>query len=363
MAKQTFAGIEEKLKPMDLAPLRGHPLVSVLVANYNYGQYVGAAIESMLRQTYRNFEVIVCDDGSTDDSREVISRYQVRDPRVQLLAKENGGVSSALNAAYAASRGEIICLLDADDLFNAQKLEKVVAAFQTFTRSGVCLNRIVKVDKNDRTFGYPGPVVFAEGWLAAEALRGGGRVRTLPPASAISFRRPVAELLFPVPVHLRRVVDGYLCYTAHFFTEICAVPSVLTRYRFHGENISGMGEFTEVSIRRYVEDLKVVILLMKEFLARHYGNEVAGELSLENNAQYWSFLLALNILAEERPQSVFGEPVEKVVEHIHPIQQRLLGRFLLALPPRVSRSALQWWTGQSPSQAMIVRTARSLLRI
>ena len=109
--------VAEKLKPMELPPLGESPLVSVLMGNYNYGRYIGEALDSVLRQTYSNFEVIVCDDGSTDDSREVVARYCDRDTRIRMVVKENGGLASALNAAYAASRGEIICLLDADDVF------------------------------------------------------------------------------------------------------------------------------------------------------------------------------------------------------------------------------------------------------
>ena len=99
MTKQEgIENIAQKLRPIELAPLPDNPLVSVLVANYNYGQYVGEAIESVFQQTYPHFEIIVCDDGSTDDSRDVISRYQEKDPRVRLLAKANGGV--ACKCAY-----------------------------------------------------------------------------------------------------------------------------------------------------------------------------------------------------------------------------------------------------------------------
>ncbi len=363
MTDQNLEKLAQKLKPIELPPLPTRPLVSVLMANYNYGRYIGEAIESVLAQTYQQFELIVCDDGSTDNSREVIEQFVSRDSRVRLVSKENGGVASALNAAYAASTGEIICLLDSDDLFHPEKLKKVVEAFKKFARSAVCLNRIVKIDKEGRTFGYPGPVVFPEGWVAAKALHGGGRIRTMPPASAISFRRPVTDLLLPVPSQLRRVVDGYLAYTTQFFTEVCAVHSALTKYRCHGESLSGTGEFTAVSLSRYIEDLKSIIILMREFLANHYGSRIAEEVRLEDNSQYWSFLLALHVLTGDGSKEVCGKPLESIVQNIRPFRQRLLTRLLLALPPRLSLAALQAWTGQSAGTAMVVRTARSFLRI
>lgn len=107
----------EKLKPIPLEPLPDSPLVSILMPNYNYGRYIGEAIESVLRQTYPHWELIICDDGSTDNSCEVVKRYQDKDSRIKLIQKENGGMASALNAAYRECKGDIICLLDSDDVF------------------------------------------------------------------------------------------------------------------------------------------------------------------------------------------------------------------------------------------------------
>jgi glycosyltransferase involved in cell wall biosynthesis len=363
MTDQNFKEIVQKLKPIELAPLPARPLVSVLMANYNYGRYIGEAIESVLAQTYQHFELIVCDDGSTDNSREVIEPFVSRDSRVRLVSKENGGVASALNAACAVSRGEIICLLDADDLFLPEKLEKVVEGFRKFPRSGFCIHRINKMDKGGRVFSYPRPMFFAEGWMGAEALRRGGLVRSFPPASGISFRRTVTDLFFPIPPHLRRMVDGYLCCIAQFFTEVCVVRSVLTRMRIHGENITSSAGFTADVANRFCKDLSLLISLMKEVLAVHYGNDVAEKLRLEDNSLYCSFLVALHVLNGKRSNEVCGKPLESIVQNIRPYRQRLLIWLLLALPPRLSLAALQAWTGQSADTAMVVRTARSLLRI
>src|SRR5215217_1250210 len=88
------------------------PFVSVVVNNYNYGRFLGEAIDSALAQTYPRTEVVVVDDGSTDDSCSVIAGY---DGRVVPVLKENGGQASAFNAGFAASRGDIVIFLDADD--------------------------------------------------------------------------------------------------------------------------------------------------------------------------------------------------------------------------------------------------------
>jgi glycosyltransferase involved in cell wall biosynthesis len=104
------------------------PLVSILINNYNYGKFLAEAIDSALAQTYPYCETIVVDDGSIDNSREIISSYG---ESIIPILKENGGQASAFNTGFAASQGEIICLLDADDLFLPDKVESIVAALQT----------------------------------------------------------------------------------------------------------------------------------------------------------------------------------------------------------------------------------------
>ncbi len=99
------------------------PRVSVLIPCYNAGRYLGAAIESVLAQTFTDFEIIVIDDGSEDDSAAVAARY----PQVRYFYHEHSGISVTRNFAISKARGEIVAFLDADDLWQPQKLEKQVA--------------------------------------------------------------------------------------------------------------------------------------------------------------------------------------------------------------------------------------------
>ena len=89
--------------------------ISVLINNYNYGRFVARSIRSALNQSPPPYEVIVVDDGSSDESLEVIGQLARDNPSVRLVAKSNGGQLSAFNAGMAVSTGEIICFLDADD--------------------------------------------------------------------------------------------------------------------------------------------------------------------------------------------------------------------------------------------------------
>jgi len=96
------------------------PLVSVIIPNYNYAEFVDKAIESVLSQTYKNIEIIVVDDGSTDNSLDILSSYS---SEITLISQCNLGVSSARNAGLAKASGEYVCFLDSDDIWFSNKIE------------------------------------------------------------------------------------------------------------------------------------------------------------------------------------------------------------------------------------------------
>ena len=107
-----------------------YKLVSVVITNYNYAQYVGEAIESILGQTYKNIELVVIDDGSTDNSLDVISKYK---DKLHIIRRENKGIVYTRNQALRVAKGEYMFFLDADDYFNNDYIEKMVAVA---TKSG-----------------------------------------------------------------------------------------------------------------------------------------------------------------------------------------------------------------------------------
>jgi glycosyltransferase involved in cell wall biosynthesis len=102
------------------------PLVSVILPVFNGEEFLGDAIESALMQTYRNIEILIIDDGSTDRSRMIADTYAARDARVRVIAQPNSGVARARNRGISAARGEFIAPLDADDLWAPTKIERQV---------------------------------------------------------------------------------------------------------------------------------------------------------------------------------------------------------------------------------------------
>lgn len=92
-----------------------HPLVSVIIPVFNTGAYLGRCLESVAQNTYRELEIICVNDGSTDDSLEILRRFAARDNRFRLIDKANGGLSSARNTGMEAAQGEYVAFIDSDD--------------------------------------------------------------------------------------------------------------------------------------------------------------------------------------------------------------------------------------------------------
>ncbi len=103
-------------------------LVSIMMPAYNAEQFLAEAMESVLAQTYSNWELLVVNDGSTDDTAVIAAQFT--DPRIQLIHKENGGESSARNMALEHSQGAFIAYLDADDAWLPHHLETLAGYLQ-----------------------------------------------------------------------------------------------------------------------------------------------------------------------------------------------------------------------------------------
>lgn len=112
---------------MSTRPTRGPgPLVSVVVPTYNYGRFIVQTLENLRAQTYESWECVVVDDGSTDDTKEVVERFAEREPRVRYVRQENQRQSVAKNTGLAAATGEYVQFLDADDFIEPLKFERQV---------------------------------------------------------------------------------------------------------------------------------------------------------------------------------------------------------------------------------------------
>jgi len=210
------------------------PLVSIVINNYNYGRFLRDAIDSALDQSYPNTEVIVVDDGSTDDSRQIIASYG---PRIIPRLKENGGQASAFNAGFTASRGEWICFLDSDDLFAPVKAQAIVENANLFPEAALIAHALQHCDGDGAPmkfgrFSFPSVRLVDD---RARARRGKLSV-TLPATSGLALRRDLAKQVFPMPEDITITADNYVKLAALGLAKVLFLPEGLATQRLHGQN-------------------------------------------------------------------------------------------------------------------------------
>jgi glycosyltransferase involved in cell wall biosynthesis len=227
----------------DSSPEQEDSFVSILINNYNYGQFLGEAIRSALSQSYLNREIIVVDDGSTDDSLQIAQSFG---DEVRLIAKQNGGQASAFNAGFAASRGGIICLLDADDVWLPGKVERIVEVFRQNPDIDWCFENL-KLFRDSQSERCSRDRCFVAGKVdARKSMLDGVFPENIESASSgLSFRRELLARILPMP-HARSILlcDDYIKTACYALSPGIALDEELSLQRIHGANL-----YTNTSIR------------------------------------------------------------------------------------------------------------------
>lgn len=275
------------LNPVALKALGSRPKVSVLITCFNYGAFVGQAIESAYGQTYPVTEIIVSDDASQDNSCDVVEAYIRKGLPVTLLRNPHGGMAANLNAAFREVSGDIICLLDADDTFLPRKVEAVVEAFQKHPAAGFAIHRASLVDKANRAHGvYPLLSALPSGDCAQLAYGNSGILMGLPPTTNLSLRREVAELIFPIPEEYTGYAEQMIHRLAPFMTELCAIEEPLARWRMHGSNDQNSSRVTPHRLERELQIMDSLWLVQKRYLAGIDGDLAESFPRIERNPLY-----------------------------------------------------------------------------
>ena len=141
--------------------VKDSPTVSVIIPTYNRAHLLGRAVQSVLNQSYQDFEIIVVDDGSTDDTEEVIKEFQEQDKRIRYIRHEkNKGGSAARDTGIKAARGEYIAFQDSDDEWFLEKLEKQMKAFENTTPEvGVVYTDMQRINEDGEIEYWHSPTV------------------------------------------------------------------------------------------------------------------------------------------------------------------------------------------------------------
>lgn len=271
--------------------------VSVLICAYNYARFLPQCLASVIGQTRPPEEIIVVDDGSRDNTAEAVKQF----PEVRYIYQENAGKAAAFNRALAASSGEVVCHLDADDCWEPGKLERVLPYFDADPTLGGVIHEVTTMDGDGNSIPLPWSLDHPDKPVALELkeLEDMGFVYPLPRARGRWFgvpntacvRRETVEDLVPLPRSVGLSVDGIYALGA-IRRRIVYLPDALARYRIHGRNSSfgdpvtsrdtiGMWEFLldNDNYRRHLSRkcanlLRAAILERKGYVASRTGENI-----------------------------------------------------------------------------------------
>ncbi|WP_404789618.1 glycosyltransferase family 2 protein [Altericista sp. CCNU0014] len=288
--------------------MRDLPLVTIIVNNYNYDRFLQEAVESACNQSYSNIEVIVVDDGSTDDSKGVIHSFS---DRIRSIFQENGGQASAFNAGFEASNGEIILFLDADDVLLPHAVEKIVSRWEP----GVAKVHFLldAIDGEGRPLGYTYPSrgqYLGRGDVVSVLLERG--VYGVAPTSGNALSREALTHIFPIPADEYRIsADGFIATSIAFYGKVLAIEEALGRYRVHGSNNWGTS-MDGKRFRSFIEhDLRKQNLIIKK--ATEFGYDVPSDLLFRTNTHLWARLASLRL--DPQNHSIPSDSVFSLIYH------------------------------------------------
>jgi glycosyltransferase involved in cell wall biosynthesis len=208
------------------------PLVSVIIPSYNAGGYVAEAVASVLVQTYQPLEIILINDGSTDDTDEVLLRYV---GKMRYFYQPNRGLSATRNRAIALARGELIAFLDADDVWLPEKLARQVDCLTQNPRIGLVHTNYVKLYSDTGIHSPHEPLNITDGRCYTRLVLGNVLL-----VSSVVLRRECLDRVGvfdeKIPQRTCEDYDLWLRIARHF--EFAYIPEALMLYRRHAGNMS-----------------------------------------------------------------------------------------------------------------------------
>ncbi|MCY6494610.1 glycosyltransferase [Leptolyngbya sp. GGD] len=223
------------------------PLVSLITTVYNREAYLSETIESILSQSYSNFELLIWDDGSTDDSVEIARHYAAQDKRIRIFASDYQGRVPALNSSIAQTTGQYIGLIDSDDLLAVTAIEDTVLVLEANPQIGLVYTDYQTIDEQNQILGIGNrcQIPYSKEALLLSFMVFHFRLMrrsTYEQVGGFDSRFPLAQ-------------DYDLCLKISEVTEIAHLPKFLYYYRVHHESVSSQKQIDQILCsKRSIED-------------------------------------------------------------------------------------------------------------
>lgn len=265
---------------------RRHPvLVSVIVPSYNYGHYIQAAVESIWQQSHRGIEIIIVDDGSTDETEDVVRRLRGESPfDLTYVAGRHGGVAAAVNLGFKQSRGDLISILHADDVLAPNKIELQVQAMARNPQAVACHTEYVSIGPSGERLDYGSSLDLPP--AKGPSLQGLLELRVDVRSMTLMARRNALDIVMPLDETLP-VEDWQLALRLARIGVFEHVDAALVLRRIHGYNHSytenrkstfSFSEIAEDELRAAVPDQQ----RLDRILVIHSSTVIRNSLSRGN---------------------------------------------------------------------------------
>lgn len=262
------------------------PLVSVIIPAYNSARYLPEAIESVLAQTYPHVEAVVVNDGSTDQSGEVLREYQARDPRVKVVNQPNAGLPSARNSGIQASSGQFLCYLDADDVIHPDKIQKQLDYLLAHPDIDLVYSDYSRADENLQ-------------FLNDEVIR----IRQMPlreayvytnvfPVMSPLLRRSLADRVGGFDPALRAAEDWDYWVRCERAGRFGYLPGQFSVYRIHGTQMH--------------KDYEFMLKYCRMAAAKNFPNDPRSYRRMIGSVLWWQFGLKIRQRGCSRFQALFS---------------------------------------------------------
>lgn len=256
-------------------------LISVLIDNYNYARFIGEAINSVISQTYTDWELIIVDDGSSDNSSEIINEYVKKYPnKITAIYKPNGGQASAFNVGFTLAKGDIIAFLDSDDYWCPNKLEVIAKQHEKY-----------EFVSHDKVFSDNSFVQYSLKDMnkRSKYIREYGYIHFYNVStSQMSLSRNLLSQILPMPEKEFRIcADEYIMLYATYLSNPIYLQEKLSIYRIHENNLFvGTDKLSNKNKRNqsYYNTVKLInkSLIQKNLTPIPYVNEWLIKDFLEN---------------------------------------------------------------------------------
>ncbi|MGE3285967.1 MAG: glycosyltransferase family 2 protein [Pseudonocardia sp.] len=322
--------------------------LSIVIPNYNYGRFVGDAVRSALAVDWPDVEVIVVDDGSTDDSLKVLACFG---DRITVLTQENSGPRVACNHGYAESTGDVVIFLDSDDVLAPSIAQEIASVW----RAGISKVQVQmhRIDADGRTSGRnlphyrrtPTPNDIRR-WMSATAAY------PTPPGSGNAYARAFLDRLMPLDDRCGDATDSACLAAAPYLGDVVTIPKPLVGYRVHGSNRSGL----RADPARFVRQIDRAV--QRQLFANAFSAEARHRGDVMQQLRRGRHLLQMRVaahrvcgstgesLSDTRMSLVRDAVVSPFAPGPEPIGYRLLAAgwslTVLVLPTRVAVPMISW---------------------